>query len=85
MTTRRDLYRVVIVTKKPIIRFCKKKYDEHRNCMRHTTKKYDEQPLPGCTPIACKTKCEDGYGRGTGFTCAEPNVCCCIYNASVLA
>ena len=40
MTTRRDLYRVVIVTKEPIIRFCKKKYDEHRNCMRHTTRIY---------------------------------------------
>jgi hypothetical protein len=40
MTTRRDFYRVVIVTKKPIIRFCKKKYDEHRNRMRHTTRIY---------------------------------------------
>jgi hypothetical protein len=29
MTTRRDLYRVVIVTKKPIIRFCKKKNMVH--------------------------------------------------------
>jgi len=42
-------------------------------------------PLPKCTPIACKTICEDGYGKGTRFTCAEPNVCCCIYNASVIA
>jgi hypothetical protein len=40
MTTRRDSYRVVIVTEKPIIRFCKRKYDERRNCMRHTTRIY---------------------------------------------
>jgi hypothetical protein len=40
MTTRRDLYRVVIITKKPIIRFSKKKYDEYRNRMRHTTRIY---------------------------------------------
>lgn len=39
MTTRRDLYRVVIVTIEPISRFRKKK-DEHRNCMRHTTRIY---------------------------------------------
>jgi len=40
MTTRRDLYRIVIETKKPIIRFYKKKYYERRNFIRHTTRIY---------------------------------------------